>query len=197
MSSLKVIKIAPRGYCSGVIGALNIVQDAALNETLPRPIYVLGMIVHNEHITKAIDDLGVITVDDKSKTRDELLDQIDTGTVIFTAHGISPSVKQKAIDKGLTVIDASCKDVIKTHVLMKEHIDAGYDVIYIGKQGHPETEGALGVDPEHIHLISKANELEGLNLDNEKIIITNQTTMSLWDVYSLSQKIQEQYPPDT
>ena len=194
MSSLKVIKIAPRGYCSGVIGALNIVQDAALNETLPRPIYVLGMIVHNEHITKAIDDLGVITVDDKSKTRDELLDQIDTGTVIFTAHGISPSVKQKAIDKGLTVIDASCKDVIKTHVLMKEHIDAGYDVIYIGKQGHPETEGALGVDPEHIHLISKANELEGLNLDNEKIIITNQTTMSLWDVYSLSQKIQEKFP---
>ena len=71
MSSLKVIKIAPRGYSSGVIGALNIVQDAALNETLPRPIYVLGMIVHNEHITKAIDDLGVITVDDKSKTRDE------------------------------------------------------------------------------------------------------------------------------
>ena len=191
---MKVIKIAPRGYCSGVIGALNIVQDAALNETLPRPIYVLGMIVHNEHITKAIDDLGVITVDDKSKTRDELLDQIDTGTVIFTAHGISPSVKQKAIDKGLTVIDASCKDVIKTHVLMKEHIDAGYDVIYIGKQGHPETEGALGVDPEHIHLISKANELEGLNLDNEKIIITNQTTMSLWDVYSLSQKIQEKFP---
>ena len=104
------------------------------------------------------------------------------------------SVKQKAIDKGLTVIDASCKDVIKTHVLMKEHIDAGYDVIYIGKQGHPETEGALGVDPEHIHLISKANELEGLNLDNEKIIITNQTTMSLWDVYSLSQKIQEKFP---
>lgn len=81
--------------CSGVIGALNIVQDAALNETLPRPIYVLGMIVHNEHITKAIDDLGVITVDDKSKTRDELLDQIDTGTVIFTAHGISPSVNKK------------------------------------------------------------------------------------------------------
>ena len=71
MSSLKVIKIAPRGYCQGVISALNIVQDAALDPSLPRPIYVLGMIVHNEHITKAIDQLGVITLDNKSKTRDE------------------------------------------------------------------------------------------------------------------------------
>ena len=191
---MKVIKIAPRGYCSGVIGALKIVQNAAFDETLPRPIYVLGMIVHNEHITKAIDDLGVITIDDKLKTRDELLDQIESGTVIFTAHGISPTVKQKAIDKGLTVIDASCKDVIKTHVLMKEHIESGYDVIYIGKQGHPETEGALGVDPKHIHLISKASELENLNLTNDKLIITNQTTMSLWDVYALSKKIQEKFP---
>ena len=180
---MKVIKIAPRGYCFGVISALNIVQDAAKDESLPRPIYVLGMIVHNEHITKAIDDLGVITIDDKTKTREELLEQIDAGTVIFTAHGIAPAVKQKAMDKGLTVIDASCKDVIKTHVLMKEHIDAGYDVIYIGKHGHPETEGALGVDKDHIHLLSKADELEKLALTNEKIIITNQTTMSLWDVY--------------
>lgn len=197
MNALKVIKIAPRGYCFGVISALNIVQDAAKDESLPRPIYVLGMIVHNEHITKAIDDLGVITIDDKTKTREELLEQIDAGTVIFTAHGIAPAVKQKAMDKGLTVIDASCKDVIKTHVLMKEHIDAGYDVIYIGKHGHPETEGALGVDKDHIHLLSKTDELEKLALTNEKIIITNQTTMSLWDVYSLSEKIKEKFPQAT
>ena len=84
---MKVIKIAPRGYCSGVIGALQIVQNAAFDETLPRPIYVLGMIVHNEHITKAIDDLGVITIDDKLKTRDELLEQIESGTVIFRVRG--------------------------------------------------------------------------------------------------------------
>ncbi|MFQ7059129.1 MAG: 4-hydroxy-3-methylbut-2-enyl diphosphate reductase, partial [Turicibacter sanguinis] len=122
---MNVIKIAPRGYCQGVISALNIVQSAAHDETLPRPIYVLGMIVHNEHITDAINQLGVITIDDKKKTRAELLDQIESGTVIFTAHGISPIVKQKAIDKGLYVIDASCKDVIKTHTLMKEHIDLG------------------------------------------------------------------------
>lgn len=194
---MNVIKIAPRGYCQGVISALKIVQDAAYDETLPRPIYVLGMIVHNEHITAAIDKLGVITIDDKAKTRDELLEQIQSGTVIFTAHGISPKVKQNAINKGLHVIDASCKDVIKTHTLMKEHIENGYDVIYIGKKGHPETEGALGVDEDHIHLISNANELEGLELSNDNIIITNQTTMSLWDVFSLSEKIKEKFPQAT
>ena len=191
---MNVIKIAPRGYCQGVISALKIVQDAAYDETLPRPIYVLGMIVHNEHITAAIDKLGVITIDDKAKTRDELLEQIQSGTVIFTAHGISPKVKQNAINKGLHVIDASCKDVIKTHTLMKEHIENGYDVIYIGKKGHPETEGALGVDEDHIHLISNADELEKLNISSDKIIITNQTTMSLWDVFSLSEKIKEKFP---
>ncbi|HAX73597.1 MAG TPA: 4-hydroxy-3-methylbut-2-enyl diphosphate reductase [Firmicutes bacterium] len=191
---MNVIKISPRGYCFGVINALNMVQDAALDPNIPRPIHVLGMIVHNEHITKATDSLGVITIDDKHKTREELLNQIDTGTVIFTAHGISPHVKQKAIDKGLHVIDASCKDVIKTHDLMAQHIAQGFDVLYIGKKGHPEPEGALGVNPEHIHLISNDADLEGLTLQNDKILITNQTTMSLWDVFKLSEKIKTKFP---
>ena len=191
---MKLIKIAPRGYCSGVINALNIVQEAAYNHTLPRPIYVLGMIVHNEHITKAIADLGVLTIDDKSKTRLELLDEIDHGTVIFTAHGISPAVKEKALAKGLTCIDASCKDVIKTHTLMNEYIMSGYEIIYIGKKGHPETEGSIGINPSHIHLVSKVEDLDTLNLNTQSIVITNQTTMSLWDVYSLSEKIQKKFP---
>ena len=191
---MKIIKIAPRGYCSGVINALNIVQDAAANKSLPRPIYVLGMIVHNEHITKAIADLGVITVDNKKKTRLELLDEIDYGTVIFTAHGISPAVQEKASAKGLTYIDASCKDVIKTHNLMKEYILSGYEIIYIGKKGHPETEGSLGIDLNHIHLVSNTHDLNILTLTNDRIVITNQTTMSLWDVYSLSKEIQNKFP---
>ncbi|MGL4338261.1 MAG: 4-hydroxy-3-methylbut-2-enyl diphosphate reductase [Turicibacter sp.] len=191
---MKVIKISPRGYCFGVINALNIVQEAAADSTTVRPIHVLGMIVHNEHITKAIDSLGVITVDDKNKTRQELLDQIDEGTIIFTAHGISPSVKQSALDKGLHVIDASCKDVIKTHNLMADYIDKGYEVIYIGKKGHPEPEGAIGVNPAHIHLVSSASDLETLNLSTQNIIITNQTTMSLWDVYKISEQIKNKFP---
>jgi len=191
---LKVIKISPRGYCYGVVGALNKVQEVANNEEFPRPIYVLGMIVHNEHITKAIADLGVLTLDNKNKTRLELLDEIERGTVIFTAHGIAPAVREKAMAKGLTCVDASCPDVIKTHDLIKEYLSAQYDVIYIGKKGHPETEGCLGLDEAHIHLVTNANDLEHLMLDNPQIIITNQTTMSLWDVYSLSKQIQNKFP---
>lgn len=191
---MEVIKISPRGYCSGVIQALNIVQEAANNNALPRPIYVLGMIVHNEHITNAISNLGVITIDNKEKTRFELLDEISHGTVIFTAHGISPAVKEKALAKGLTCIDASCKDVIKTHELMKDYIASGYEIIYIGKKEHPETEGALGINHNHIHLISSIKDLETLALTNPRIMITNQTTMSLWDVYSLAKEIQKKYP---
>ena len=191
---MNVIKISPRGYCYGVVGALKIVQDVAADDTLPRPIYVLGMIVHNEHITNAIKQLGVITIDDKHKTREELLQQIETGTVIFTAHGISPKVKQMAYDKGLHVVDASCKDVIKTHTLMTSYIDQGYDIIYIGKKGHPEPEGAIGIDPARIHLISNEADLETLNISHPRIMITNQTTMSLWDVHKLSEQIKIKFP---
>ena len=194
---MNVIKISPRGYCYGVVDALKIVQDAADDATLPRPIYILGMIVHNEHITNAITELGVLTIDDKHKTREELLQQIESGTVIFTAHGISPRVKQLALDKGLHVIDASCRDVIKTHNLISDYVQQGYDILYIGKKGHPEPEGALGINPEKIHLISNINDLTLLSLQTDKIIITNQTTMSLWDVYDLSERIKIDYPQAT
>ncbi len=191
---MDVIKISPRGYCYGVVDALKIVQSVAADSTIPRPIYILGMIVHNEHITNAISQLGIITIDDKHKTREQLLQQIDTGTVIFTAHGISPAVKALAYEKGLHVIDASCKDVIKTHNLMSSYINQGYDIIYIGKKGHPEPEGALGVNKDRIHLISSLADLSSLTLTNPNIMITNQTTMSLWDVYQLAEKIKEKYP---
>jgi 4-hydroxy-3-methylbut-2-enyl diphosphate reductase len=191
---LNVIKITPRGYCYGVISALNLVQEAAANPELPRPLYVLGMIVHNEHLTKAIADLGVITLESKQKTRLELLDEIDRGTVIFTAHGVSPAVRQKAAEKGLHCIDASCRDVLKTHSLMEKFISEGYDIFYLGKEGHPETEGALGVDDKRIHLITKVSQVESLKVTNPKIMITNQTTMSLWDVYKLAEAIKKYYP---
>ena len=191
---MKVIKITPRGYCYGVVGALNMVQEAAANPDLPRPIYVLGMVVHNAHITQAMDELGLITLEAKDKTRLELLDEIPSGTVIFTAHGIAPAVKEKAIAKGLTWIDASCKDVIRTHELMKDYIGQGYEVLYIGKKGHPETEGALGVDADRIHLITGLEDLEGLVPGTDDLMITNQTTMSLWDVFTLAENIKKRFP---
>jgi len=191
---MNIIKITPRGYCHGVVTALRMVTDAISDETIPRPIHILGMIVHNQNLTEALEAEGVLTVDGTGKTRLELLDAIDSGTVIFTAHGISPLVSQKARDKGLHCIDASCKDVIKTHNVIADYIDEGFDVIYIGKKGHPETEGCLGINERKIHVVSHKEEINGLNLDNTDLVITNQTTLSSWDVKEVADAIRMKYP---
>ncbi len=191
---MKVIKIMPRGFCFGVVSALKIAVNAAYDESLPRPIYILGNIVHNHFISEALNHIGLITVDDKQKTRHELLDLIDSGTVIFTAHGVSDDVIKKAHDKGLYLINATCKFVNKTNDYIKQKISKGYDVIYIGKKHHPEPEGALGINPKKIHLVENINDIKNLNINNQKITITNQTTMSYWDVENLANKIKELYP---
>ena len=178
---MKVTGIVPRGYCKGVIRAINIVKETIEQ---PGPITVLGMIVHNQFIVDALKKRGAITIEDASKTRMELLDEINEGTVIITAHGAGDCVIEKAKSKGLNVVDATCLDVIKTHTLIKEQLKRGKHVLYIGKKNHPEAEGALLIDPEHIHLITSKNDLETLDKDKH-YVMTNQTTMSLYDVYDL------------
>jgi len=191
---MEVIKITPRGYCHGVVTALNMVTQAMADENIPKPIHILGMVVHNVHLTKALEAEGVITIDGIGKTRLELLDEINSGTVVFTAHGISPQVKEKARAKGLNYIDASCKDVLKTHRIILDHIKRGYDVIYVGKKGHPETEGCLGLSNTSIHLVEHLDDVAPLEIDLPNIIITNQTTLSSWDVNELVAAITTKFP---
>jgi 4-hydroxy-3-methylbut-2-en-1-yl diphosphate reductase len=189
---MKVIKISPRGYCYGVVDAMVIARNAALDKTLPRPIYILGMIVHNKHVTDAFEEEGIITLD--GQNRKEILEKVDGGTVIFTAHGVSPEVRKLAEEKGLVSIDATCPDVTATHNLIREKQALGYQIIYIGKKGHPEPEGAVGVAPEIVHLVETAEDVNQLKLDSNRIIVTNQTTMSQWDVLDIMDKVQEKYP---
>ncbi|MGL6229600.1 MAG: 4-hydroxy-3-methylbut-2-enyl diphosphate reductase [Culicoidibacterales bacterium] len=191
---MQVLKISPRGYCHGVVSSLNLVVQVAHDTQTPRPIYILGQIVHNHHLSKALESLGVITLDDSNKNRLQLLDTIDQGTIIFTAHGVSPEVKAKALAKGLNTIDATCIDVTKTHDFIREFVADGYEIIYIGKKNHPEPEGAIGIAPGFVHLIETAADLESLVLTTDKIMITNQTTMSLWDVSKLATHIQTKFP---
>ncbi len=189
---MQIIKISPRGYCYGVVDAMVIARNAALDKTLPRPIYILGMIVHNKHVTDAFEEEGIITLD--GKNRIDILEKVDKGTVIFTAHGISPEVRELAKKKGLVTLDATCPDVTRTHDLIEEKTKQGYEVIYIGKKGHPEPEGAIGVAPGIVHLVETPHDVEALNLDSEKLIVTNQTTMSQWDVADTMRKVQEKFP---
>ncbi|MDR1473800.1 MAG: 4-hydroxy-3-methylbut-2-enyl diphosphate reductase [Lactobacillales bacterium] len=189
---MKVINISPRGFCYGVVDAMVIAYNAALDQNLPRPIYILGMIVHNRHVTESFQKIGIYTVD--GENRQEILDKIDSGTVIFTAHGIAPEIVRLAKAKGLTTIDASCPDVQITHELIKKYADNGYEIIYIGKKGHPEPEGAIGVAPDKVHLLSKLEEIETLFLTSNKLFVTNQTTMSQWDVAEIMEALQKKYP---
>ena len=189
---MEVKKISPRGYCYGVVDAMVLARQAAANPDLPRPIYIIGMIVHNQHVTDAFAQEGVISLDGPNRL--EILKKVDKGTVIFTAHGVSPEVRKLAREKGLTVVDATCPDVTRTHELIREKHAEGYDIIYIGKKGHPEPEGAIGVAPDAVHLVETIEDVEKLRLTNDKIIITNQTTMSQWDVKEIVEKAKQLYP---
>lgn len=189
---MDVIKITPRGYCYGVVDAMGLAMQTAKNLNLPRPVYILGMIVHNAHVTEFFDNEGVITLDGPNRL--EILETIEKGTVIFTAHGVSPEVRKRARDKGLTVVDATCPDVTKTHDLIKEKTAEGYHIIYIGKKDHPEPEGALGVAPDYVHLIERIEEIEHLELPTDRITITNQTTMSQWDIKHIMNRLLEKFP---
>jgi len=188
---MKTVKIAPRGYCHGVVNAINTITN--LNElSTETPIYILGMVIHNKGIVDSFSNMGFITLYDKHKTRLQLLDEIDKGTVIFTAHGVSPEVYAKAINKGLTIIDTTCKDVSYSHKVVKDYIMKDYCVIYVGIHKHPESESVKGISNK-VHVIENIDDLKRLKLTSKKIALTNQTTMSIFDIYNIFEEAKKIY----
>lgn len=188
---MEIISVIPRGYCQGVVRAIQIARKTA-QENRGTKVTMLGMIVHNQYVVDACRKEGIEFVEDPSKTREELLDEIDEGIVIFTAHGISPSVRHKAVEKGLTVVDASCKDVIRTHDLVTSAIAEDMDVLYIGKKGHPESEGTIGLS-QRVHLITCAQDVKKYP-HFKRVFITNQTTLSLNDTQEIIEACLKEYP---
>ena len=189
---MEIKRVVPSGYCKGVVNAINIVKKT--KEQYPNEnICILGMIVHNSYVSKQMEDLGVITLEDPNLSKEELLDTIDKGVVIFTAHGISDKIKQKALDKGLICVDASCVDVLKNKDLIKSYLDKGYDVVYFGKKKHPEAEAILSLS-NNIHLVSNISDIDNLNISNDNLFITNQTTMSYLEVEDMLKLIKDKYP---
>jgi len=190
--SLEVIKVTPRGYCYGVVDAIQIAKQVAADPSSPRPIYVLGQIVHNRHVVDSLSAAGIISLDGPDRLK--MLEEIERGTVIFTAHGVSPAVKKRAAAKGLHCIDATCPDVERTHSLIKNLTAAGYKIVYVGKKGHPEPEGAVGEAPEHVVLVESVEDVANLTIDSARIAVTNQTTLSKWDTENVINAVLEKYP---
>jgi 4-hydroxy-3-methylbut-2-enyl diphosphate reductase len=192
---MEVIKISPRGYCYGVVDALTMARKAAKDPTLPRPIHIIGQIIHNRHAIDELTSMGMITLDGSNRLA--MLEEITAGTVIFTAHGVSPAVKRRAKERGLTCIDATCPDVTKTHELVVDLASRGYYILYIGKKGHPEPEGVIGEIPGHVSLIETEADVDALQLTPEqeqKLALSTQTTLSQWDTQRVVRYIKQRYP---
>jgi 4-hydroxy-3-methylbut-2-enyl diphosphate reductase len=192
---MEVVKITPRGYCYGVVDAMTMAKQVAKDPNVPRPIFVLGQIVHNRHAVEDLESLGIRTLD--GGQRIELLDQVPDGsTVIFTAHGVSPQVKEKARARGLNFFDATCPDVTKTHTLIQEKIRGGYSIVYIGTKGHPEPEGAMGEAPPHrAQLVTTADDVDSLTfVQDTPVAVVTQTTLSQWDTAEVIDAVLRRYP---
>lgn len=190
---IKIKKINPQGYCNGVKRALDIVNNAINNPNTIKPIYLLGHIIHNKHVINDLAFKGVIIIENKDKTRLELLDEIDNGSVILSAHGVAPSVYEKCEAKGLNIIDATCGNVIIVHRKIKKYLESGYDCIYIGTKKHPESEGVIGIS-DKIHFITNIEDIYKLDINNDKVYVTNQTTLSMFDIKSYFELLKEKFP---
>ncbi|MBI4562119.1 MAG: 4-hydroxy-3-methylbut-2-enyl diphosphate reductase, partial [Candidatus Rokubacteria bacterium] len=161
-SALKEIVLAgPRGFCAGVERAIDVVE-LALRVYSP-PVYVRKEIVHNRHVVEALRAKGAIFVDE--------LDEVpDAATVIFSAHGISPAVREEANRRGLRVIDATCPLVTKVHLEAVRYAREGYTIILAGHEDHDEVIGTTGEAPERIVVVSSPQEVEALEVpDPDKV----------------------------
>ena len=187
---MEVVRITPRGYCHGVVDAFRIAKR--VRESTDGPVHMLGQLVHNTHVTDELQEQGIRLVDPPNRLAG--LEQIKDGTVIFTAHGVSPQVKQRAAEMGLNAVDATCSDVVRTHDLVKDLAGRGYDVVYIGRKGHPEPEGVIGEAPGRVHLVQDLHDVEQLEISADRVAVTCQTTLSMWDTEELIDAVKRRYP---
>jgi len=182
----RVLLAAPRGYCAGVDRAVQAVEHAL--DLYGPPIYVRKEIVHNKHVVEELSKRGAIFVDQETEVPEGKM-------VVFSAHGVAPSVHENAAQRGLQTIDATCPLVTKVHVEARKFAAEGYTIILIGHAGHEEVEGTTGEAPESIVLVQSADEVEGLRIsDPEKVAFITQTTLSVDETNEIIDRLRERFP---
>ena len=190
---MEIINVIPRGFCKGVVRAIEIAKQTALQYPNDK-ITILGELVHNRFVVESLDEAGITTIEDRTLSRMELLERIESGVVIFTAHGIGDDVVARAKEKGLITVNAACEDVVHTQQLIKSYLDLNFEVLYIGQLHHPESQAVLSIDPQHIHLIQTLNDLPKRLIDERRLFVTNQTTMSQYDIKNIMDVLVKRYP---
>jgi 4-hydroxy-3-methylbut-2-enyl diphosphate reductase len=192
MSLEKIILVQPRGFCAGVVRAVAIVEEAL---EITKPIYVRKEIVHNKHVVEELRERGAIFVNEIS--------EIPSGepgkpvVCIFSAHGVSPAVRQEAKERNLFVIDATCPLVTKVHMEAIRFAKQGYSIVLIGHNGE-EVEGTMGEAPYAITLVESVEDVARLTLpDPEKLIYLTQTTLSVDDTANIVEALKQKFPQMT
>jgi 4-hydroxy-3-methylbut-2-enyl diphosphate reductase len=176
----------PRGFCAGVERAIEVVEQALL--TYDKPVYVRKEIVHNFHVVEGLRRKGAIFVDE--------IDEVPVGaTVIFSAHGVAPTVWEDARRKNLRIIDATCPLVTKVHLEVMRYAKQDFTIILIGHEDHDEVTGTMGEAPDHIQLISTVENIKRLQVsDPRKIVCLTQTTLSKDDTAGIINALREKFP---
>ena len=183
----RILLAAPRGFCAGVAYAIEIVNLAL--KVHGTPLYVRHAIVHNEWVVKDFEKKGVIFVEDVNEIPDGM-------PVVFSAHGVSPQVREDSVKRNLKVVDASCPLVIKVHNEAKHYASKGYFIIYIGHEGHTEAEGTMGeVNPSSVVLVETPEDAEKLSIPYyDKLAVLTQTTLSVDEVTQTLDVLKRRFP---
>jgi 4-hydroxy-3-methylbut-2-enyl diphosphate reductase len=182
---MKVILAQPRGFCAGVVRAIDIVERAL--KRFGAPVYVRHEIVHNHHVVKSLEAKGAVFVED--------LAEIPHGAVtIFSAHGVSEAVELDAQQRGLPVLDATCPLVSKVHNQAIRYVDNGRVLVLIGHAGHPEVEGTIGRTPGPVHLVQSPTDVDRLDLaDDTPLAYVTQTTLSVDDTKHIIEALKARF----
>jgi 4-hydroxy-3-methylbut-2-en-1-yl diphosphate reductase len=186
VSGKKIILLRPRGFCAGVVRAVDVVRIAL--DLYGAPIYVRKEIVHNRHVVDELREAGAIFIEE--------LDEVPVGArVIFSAHGVSPAVRSQAKARNLQVIDATCPLVTKVHLEAVKFAKKGYTIVLIGHKDHDEVIGTLGEAPESTVLVSTVGDVDRLEVrDPERVSYITQTTLSLDETKDIVGRLQERFP---
>jgi 4-hydroxy-3-methylbut-2-enyl diphosphate reductase len=183
---MRVLLAQPRGFCAGVVRAIDIVERA-LKKYGP-PIYVRHEIVHNRHVVEDLRQRGAVFVDE--------LDEVPEGAItVFSAHGVAKKVQDEAVSLGLPVIDATCPLVAKVHAEGRRYAAQDREIVLIGHAGHAEVEGTIGQIPAKVHLVQTVEDVSTLSVpDADKLAYVTQTTLSVDDTRGIIQALQTRFP---
>ena len=189
---MKVILAKPYGYCAGVANAIALAYKTK-EQNPGKRIVILGMLIHNEDTLKELNEAGIMTIYNKDSDLLELIDEIkDDSIVILTAHGHSKAVEEKLATRGLNFVDTTCPFVKLTFSEIAKSIKDGHEVIYIGKENHPEANAALSIS-NHVHLLDVSTKKLPIINDDSPLVI-NQTTFSHYEIEKLIEEVKKSYP---